>query len=202
MNASKTSNTGAWDFPAGRQWDERRKLSGFDFRSAGKIFLLINFGKKLVRRAHGVFSQQVVFGVSLATVHRPQGAEQRPPPWQDLRRAHLHQLSYRCYYLQGDKPEKNCLANWTHSPEQRWLIWLLWGTEIRLHLVLNVLVAELQLHDVLERPEQCLVKVEVWKLRPARQHLCENIMDKGNGLLGYVALFVTRSLWWQQKFCV
>lgn len=62
------------------------------------------------------------------------------------------------------------------------------------HLILDVLVAELQLHDVLEGPEQRLVEVEVWKLRPARQHLRQDVVDEGNGLLGYVALFVTRRL--------
>lgn len=62
------------------------------------------------------------------------------------------------------------------------------------HLVLYVLVTELQLHDVLEGPEQRLIKVEVWKLRPARQHLRQNVVDERNGLLGYVALLVARSL--------
>lgn len=31
------------------------------------------------RYTHGVFSQQVVFGVGLAAVDGPQSAEQRPP---------------------------------------------------------------------------------------------------------------------------
>lgn len=30
-------------------------------------------------RTHGVLAQQVVLGVGLAAVHRPQGAEERPP---------------------------------------------------------------------------------------------------------------------------
>lgn len=51
---------------------------------------------------HGVFSQQVVFGVSLAAVNSPQSAEQRPPPGQDLRGTHLHQLSDGCHHLRGD----------------------------------------------------------------------------------------------------
>lgn len=62
------------------------------------------------------------------------------------------------------------------------------------NLVLHILVTELQLHDVLEGPEQRLIKVEVWELRPARQHLCQDVMDEGDGLLGNMALFVTCSL--------
>lgn len=75
-------------------------------------------------------------------------------------------------------------------------------TEIVLHLVLYVLVTQLQLHDVLEGPEQRLVEVEVWKLRPARQHLRQDVMDEGNGLLGHVALFVTRRLGEEETFTV
>lgn len=62
------------------------------------------------------------------------------------------------------------------------------------NLVLDVLVAELQLHDVLKGPEQSLVEVEVGELGPARQHLRQDVVDEGDGLLGHVALFVTRSL--------
>lgn len=62
------------------------------------------------------------------------------------------------------------------------------------HLVLHVLVAELQLHDVLKRSEERLIEVEVWKLRPARQHLGQNIMDEGHSLLGDVALLVASRL--------
>lgn len=47
---------------------------------------------------------------------------------------------------------------------------------------------------MLEGPEQGLVEVEVRELRPARQHLRQNVVDEGNGLLGYVALLVTRRL--------
>lgn len=64
----------------------------------------------------------------------------------------------------------------------------------RCHLILHVLVAQLQLHDVFEGPEERLVKVEVRKFRPARQHFCQNVMDEGNGLLGNVTLFVTGRL--------
>lgn len=108
---------------------------------------------------HGVFPQQVFFGLSFAAVDRPESAEQRPPPRQDLWRAHLHQLSDR-----------------------------------RHHLVLHVLVAQLQLHDVLERPEERLVEVEVRELRPAGQHLRQDVVEEGHGFLGHVPLFVTRSL--------
>lgn len=51
---------------------------------------------------HGVFSQQVVFGLRLAAVDGPQSAEQRPPPGQDLRGTHLHQLSDGRHHLTGD----------------------------------------------------------------------------------------------------
>lgn len=63
-----------------------------------------------------------------------------------------------------------------------------------LDLVLDVLVTQLQLHNVLKRTEQRLIKVEVWKLRPARQHLRQDVVDEGDGLLGDVALLVTRRL--------
>lgn len=63
-----------------------------------------------------------------------------------------------------------------------------------LHLVLHVLVAQLQLHDVLEGPEERLVEVEVRQLGPAGQHLGQHVVDEGHGLLGHVALFVTRRL--------
>lgn len=66
--------------------------------------------------------------------------------------------------------------------------------QIWAHLVLHVLVAELQLHDVLEGSEQRLVKVEVRKLRPAGQHLRQDIVDEGHGLLGYMALLVAGRL--------
>lgn len=62
------------------------------------------------------------------------------------------------------------------------------------HLVLNVLVTELQLHNVLKRSEQRLIEVEMRRLRPARQNLRQNVVEEGDGLLGYVALFVTRRL--------
>lgn len=47
---------------------------------------------------------------------------------------------------------------------------------------------------MLKRTEQGLIKVEVWKLRPARQHLRQDVVDEGDGLLGDVALLVTRRL--------
>lgn len=62
------------------------------------------------------------------------------------------------------------------------------------YLILDILITELQLHDMLEWPEECLVEVEVWKLSPAGQHLCQNVMDERHSLLGYMTLFVTRSL--------
>lgn len=76
-----------------------------------------------------------------------------------------------------------------------------WGHCLRRHLVLHVLVAELQLHDVFKGPEERLVKVEVRELHPAGQHLCQNIVDEGNGLLGNVPLFVTRCLEKRFKDC-
>lgn len=48
----------------------------------------------------------------------------------------------------------------------------------RHHLVLDILVTELQLHDVLKGPEKCLVEVEVRKLSPAAQHLHQHVMDE------------------------
>lgn len=52
-------------------------------------------------RTHGVLAQQVVLGVGLAAVHRPQGAEERPPARQDLGGARLHQLADGRHHLQG-----------------------------------------------------------------------------------------------------
>ena len=62
------------------------------------------------------------------------------------------------------------------------------------NLILHILVTQLQLHDVLEGSEECLVKVEVRKLCPAGQNLHQNIMDEGHSLLGYMVLFVAGSL--------
>ena len=67
-------------------------------------------------------------------------------------------------------------------------------TGCRLYLVLHILVTQFQLHDVLERPEQSLVEVEVWQLRPTAQDLGQYIMDKRDRLLRHVTLFVTRRL--------
>lgn len=47
-----------------------------------------------------------------------------------------------------------------------------------IHLVLYILITELQLHDVLKGPEKCLIEVEVGKLSPAAQHLHQHIMDE------------------------
>lgn len=47
---------------------------------------------------------------------------------------------------------------------------------------------------MLKGPEECLVEVEVRQLHPAGQHLRQNVMDEGNGLLGNMPLFVTRCL--------
>jgi len=47
---------------------------------------------------------------------------------------------------------------------------------------------------VLEGPEQSLVDVELRRLRPAGQHLRQDVVEEGHGLLGHAALFVTRSL--------
>lgn len=77
------------------------------------------------------------------------------------------------------------------------IFWDMW-----LHLILHILVAELQLHDVLEGPEERLVEVEVRELRPARQHLGQDVVDEGNGLLGHVSLFVTRCLEAPEQFTV
>lgn len=141
---------------------------------------------------HGVFPQQVVFGVTLAAVDRPQSAEQRPPPRQDLRRTHLHQLANRRHNLHTKMTLTNARASdgSTHG-----------DISLRRHLVLHVLVAELQLHDVFEGPEERLIKVEVRELHPAGQHLCQNIVDEGNGLLGNMPLFVTRCLEKRFKDC-
>lgn len=57
----------------------------------------------LAQRTHRVLSQQVVFGVRLAAVDGPQGAEERPPPRQDLRRARLHQLADGRHHLQAGR---------------------------------------------------------------------------------------------------
>lgn len=75
------------------------------------------------------------------------------------------------------------------------------GQFARPHLVLDILITQLELHDVLEGPEQRLVEVEVWELCPARQHLCQNVVDEGHSLLGYVALFVTRCLGAEVRNC-
>lgn len=56
-----------------------------------------------VTGTHGVFSQQVVLGVSLAAVDGPQSAEKRPPSRKDLRRTHLNQLTDRCHHLRAEK---------------------------------------------------------------------------------------------------
>lgn len=66
--------------------------------------------------------------------------------------------------------------------------------DLRHHLVLHVLVADLQLHDVFKGPEEGLIEVEVRELQPAGQHLRQNIVDEGDGLLGNMTLFVTRCL--------
>lgn len=62
------------------------------------------------------------------------------------------------------------------------------------HLVLDVVVAQLQLHDVLEGPEQRFVEVKVWRLGPAGQNLRQHVVDEGDGLLGDVTLLVARRL--------
>lgn len=136
-------------------------------------------------RTHGVFSQQVVFGVALAAVDGPQSAEQRPPPRQDLGRTHLHQLADRRHNLQTSA--KRMCSRASHGSRNA-------DVDRRHHLVLHVLVADLQLHDVFKGPEEGLIEVEVRELQPAGQHLRQNIVDEGDGLLGDVPLFVTRCL--------
>lgn len=69
---------------------------------------------------HGVLAQQVVLGVGLAAVHRPQGAEERPPARQDLGRARLHQLADGRHHLQG----------WTAFYCRPYNIWLLGGPPV------------------------------------------------------------------------
>lgn len=66
-------------------------------------------------------------------------------------------------------------------------------------LILDVFVTELQLHDVLKRPEESFIKMKVWQLCPAAQNLHQNIMDEGHSLLGYMSLFMTGRLWEQEK---
>lgn len=61
-------------------------------------------------------------------------------------------------------------------------------------LVLNIFITELQLHDTLKGPEECLVKVEVRWLTPVSENLRQNIMDEGNSLLRHVAFFMAGSL--------
>lgn len=68
------------------------------------------------------------------------------------------------------------------------------GAAPPLHLVLHVLVTQLQLHDVLEGPEQSLVEVEVRQLPPAGQHLRQHVVDEGHGFLGHVPLLVAGGL--------
>ena len=76
MKASKTSNTGAWDFPGG----EDEKEEGLEeTRSRDKCCFVQKSVYWFRPRTHGVFSQQVVFSVGLAAVDGPQSAEQRPP---------------------------------------------------------------------------------------------------------------------------
>lgn len=70
---------------------------------------------------------------------------------------------------------------------------------LRHHLVLHVLVADLQLHNVFKGPEEGLVEVEVRKLHPTGQNLRQNIVDEGNSLLGNMPLFVTRCLETQRE---
>lgn len=65
---------------------------------------------------------------------------------------------------------------------------------MRRHLVLYVLVTQLQLHDVLKGPEEGLVEMEMRKLSPAGQYLHQHVVDKGHCLLGYMALLVTGCL--------
>lgn len=61
-------------------------------------------------------------------------------------------------------------------------------------LVLNVFVTELELHDPLEGPEECFVKVKVRRLTPVREDLGQDVVDEGHSLLRHAALFVTGSL--------
>lgn len=63
-----------------------------------------------------------------------------------------------------------------------------------IHLVLYILVTELQLHDVLKRPEKRLIEMKVRKLSPAAQHLHQNVVDEGYCLLGYMPFFMACSL--------
>lgn len=106
MKASKTSNTGAWDFPGGENVKEGSEERRIEAQRKKRVETNVGFFQKSVYwfgpRTHGVFSQQVVFSVGLAAVDGPQSAKQRPPSRQDLRRTHLHQLAYRCHHLQPD----------------------------------------------------------------------------------------------------
>lgn len=62
------------------------------------------------------------------------------------------------------------------------------------HLVLDVFVTQLQLHDALERSEESLVKVEMRWLAPAREHLRQDIVDEGDRLLRHMSFLMAGSL--------
>lgn len=68
---------------------------------AEQAFSMYSTPRSLYPRTHGVLAQQVVLGVCLGAVHRSQGAEERPPARQDLRRTRLHQLADGRHHLQG-----------------------------------------------------------------------------------------------------
>lgn len=130
-------------------------------------------------------------------MNRPQGAEERPPARQDLGGTRLHQLTDGCHHLQG--PQRlnrtkcfhiplHCDTRGFHKHHQPLC------PRSPAHLVLDVVVAQLQLHDVFEGPEERLVEAEVRRLGPAGQNLGQNVVDEGDGLLGDVALLVARRL--------
>lgn len=66
-------------------------------------------------------------------------------------------------------------------------------------LILDVLIAELKLHDVLKGSEEGFIEVKVWQLRPTAQDFYQNIMNERHSLLRYVTLLVTGRLWKSQR---
>lgn len=66
-------------------------------------------------------------------------------------------------------------------------------------LILDVLIAELKLHDVLKGSEEGFIEVKVWQLRPTAQDFYQNIMNERHSLLRYVTLLVTGRLWKSHK---